>query len=198
MYGIFTYIHHKNQPNVGKYTIHGSYGKWSINKWSILISHSPWKDHHRVDELDEFFFGLPSTDGFGDTKSAAFLTRSADRTLEKLKNISVSDLETKLLFFWIKEKDVFFSWRPQETVFFPALEFFHLTWDWRYSPENVKNNGWKMIVPFWNGPFLGGHSLVFRGCTSEFNPVHPKSLLFCSTRSGVYYSQFFQIAFADW
>ena len=26
MYGIFTCIYHKNQPNVGKYTIHGSYG----------------------------------------------------------------------------------------------------------------------------------------------------------------------------
>ena len=26
MYGIFTYIYHTNQPNVGKYTIHGSYG----------------------------------------------------------------------------------------------------------------------------------------------------------------------------
>ena len=24
--GIFTYIHHKNQPNVAIYTIHGSYG----------------------------------------------------------------------------------------------------------------------------------------------------------------------------
>ena len=26
MYGVYTYIYHKNQPNVGKYTIHGSYG----------------------------------------------------------------------------------------------------------------------------------------------------------------------------
>ena len=26
MYGIFSYIYHKDQPNVGKYTIHGSYG----------------------------------------------------------------------------------------------------------------------------------------------------------------------------
>ena len=26
MYGIFTCIYHKNQPDVGKYTIHGSYG----------------------------------------------------------------------------------------------------------------------------------------------------------------------------
>ncbi len=26
MYGIFTYIYHKNQLNVGEYTIHGSYG----------------------------------------------------------------------------------------------------------------------------------------------------------------------------
>ena len=28
MYDMFTYIYHKNQLNVGKYTIHGSYGKW--------------------------------------------------------------------------------------------------------------------------------------------------------------------------
>ena len=26
IYGIFTYIYHTNQPNVGKYTIHGWYG----------------------------------------------------------------------------------------------------------------------------------------------------------------------------
>ena len=26
MYGIFTYIYHQNQPNVGKYSIHGWYG----------------------------------------------------------------------------------------------------------------------------------------------------------------------------
>ena len=30
MYGIFTYIYHKNQGNLGKYTIHGSYG-WRPN-----------------------------------------------------------------------------------------------------------------------------------------------------------------------
>ena len=29
MYGIFTYIHHRNQPNVGIYTIHGWYGIWN-------------------------------------------------------------------------------------------------------------------------------------------------------------------------
>jgi len=32
MYGIFTYIYHKNQPNVGKYTIHGSYGIFKLEK----------------------------------------------------------------------------------------------------------------------------------------------------------------------
>ena len=26
MYGVFTCIYYKNQPNVGKYTIHGCYG----------------------------------------------------------------------------------------------------------------------------------------------------------------------------
>ena len=30
MYGIFAYIYHTNQLNVGKYTIHGSYGKGNI------------------------------------------------------------------------------------------------------------------------------------------------------------------------
>jgi len=29
MYGIFTYIYHRNEPNVGKYTIHGWYGIWN-------------------------------------------------------------------------------------------------------------------------------------------------------------------------
>ena len=32
MYGIFTYIYHENQPNVGEYTIHGSYGFWMAKK----------------------------------------------------------------------------------------------------------------------------------------------------------------------
>ena len=31
MYGIFTYIYHKNQPNVGEYTIHGPYGDGTGN-----------------------------------------------------------------------------------------------------------------------------------------------------------------------
>ena len=35
MYGVYTYIYHKNQPNVGKYTIHGSYG----NKVNLLSSY---------------------------------------------------------------------------------------------------------------------------------------------------------------
>ena len=30
--GIFTYIYHKDQPKVGKYTIHGSYGDWHRNE----------------------------------------------------------------------------------------------------------------------------------------------------------------------
>ena len=34
MYGIFTYIYHKNQPNVGKYTIHDMdpMGMFSLKK----------------------------------------------------------------------------------------------------------------------------------------------------------------------
>ena len=38
MYGIFTYIYHKNQPNVGKYTIHGWYGIYYITWGNCLFS----------------------------------------------------------------------------------------------------------------------------------------------------------------
>ena len=34
--GIFTYIYHKNQPNVGKYTIHGSYGN-GLSEGSLFL-----------------------------------------------------------------------------------------------------------------------------------------------------------------
>ena len=30
-YGIFSYIYHKNQPDVGMYTIHGSYGNGNVD-----------------------------------------------------------------------------------------------------------------------------------------------------------------------
>ena len=36
MYGIFTYIYHKSQVNVGKYTIRGSYGE--LQKYQTQIS----------------------------------------------------------------------------------------------------------------------------------------------------------------
>ena len=47
MYGIFPYIYHKNQPNVGKYTIHGSY--WHVNlpgAVTVETIHPPWVELH--------------------------------------------------------------------------------------------------------------------------------------------------------
>ena len=37
LYGVFTYIYHKHQPNVGKYTIHGSYRIWQ--KQASIFTH---------------------------------------------------------------------------------------------------------------------------------------------------------------
>ena len=50
MYGIFTYIYHKNQPNVGKYTIDGSCG-YRIpsynNEWTphLYLCHGNPREH---------------------------------------------------------------------------------------------------------------------------------------------------------
>ena len=41
MYGIFTYIYHKNQLNVGKYPIHGSYGKQVVFFPRVRLEESP-------------------------------------------------------------------------------------------------------------------------------------------------------------
>ena len=46
MYGIFTYIYHKNQRNVAIYTIHGSYGYWLFHRDPdpfFMAYHPPWK-----------------------------------------------------------------------------------------------------------------------------------------------------------
>ena len=44
--GIFAYIYDKTQPNVGKDTIHGSYGYWLVQEFNVqqknLSSTEPW------------------------------------------------------------------------------------------------------------------------------------------------------------
>ena len=56
MYGIFTYIYHKNQPNVGKYTIHGSYGyEYSLiytYKLAVTRSHNLLTASSREQKLE--------------------------------------------------------------------------------------------------------------------------------------------------
>ena len=43
MYGIFTYIYHKNQPNVGVYTIHGWYGNGMILQVYLQTPSGAWE-----------------------------------------------------------------------------------------------------------------------------------------------------------
>ena len=39
---LYPYIYHKNQPNVGKYTIHGSYGYWLLIHYIQLAGRNSW------------------------------------------------------------------------------------------------------------------------------------------------------------
>ena len=55
MYAMFTNICPKNQPNVGKYTIHGAYGFWSIQQF--------WTNpgpHHIADQIFPVSDKIPS------------------------------------------------------------------------------------------------------------------------------------------
>ena len=56
MYGIFTYIYHENQPNVGKYTIHGSYGNCTMFRASSFsIEGIKWQN--TVGGFSQYFPG---------------------------------------------------------------------------------------------------------------------------------------------
>ena len=41
MYGVFTYIYHKNHPNVGKYTIHGFVWEQNLSSYTAAVL-VPW------------------------------------------------------------------------------------------------------------------------------------------------------------
>ena len=56
MYGILTYIYHKNQPNVGKYTIHGSYGHQGVP-----LQHDPLAVSSNSDVASDFLM-LPGAE----------------------------------------------------------------------------------------------------------------------------------------
>ena len=51
MYGIFTYIYHKNQLNVGKYTIHGWYGSEPPSKVFQILQTLKWSVNRQVTPL---------------------------------------------------------------------------------------------------------------------------------------------------
>ena len=49
MYGIFAYIYHENQPNVGKFTIHGSYGVYNlVSRWPRPLFFMVGKGAHGI------------------------------------------------------------------------------------------------------------------------------------------------------
>ena len=61
MYGIFTYMYHKNQPNVGKYAIHGWYGT-GIAFEKEQFNERTWTPAGASEEKAEFFRAENSQD----------------------------------------------------------------------------------------------------------------------------------------
>ena len=53
--GIFTYIYHKNQPNVGKYTIHGWYGGVCKCVFCQLGSHILLRSTGQIHQKDRIY-----------------------------------------------------------------------------------------------------------------------------------------------
>ena len=67
--GIFTYIYHKNQPNVGKYTIHGSYGYLQMYghlKDLLVLTSVESKSHTHNGPSHDFSIKFDSLQIFGE------------------------------------------------------------------------------------------------------------------------------------
>ena len=71
MYGIYTYIYHTNQPNVGKYTIHGSYGfekdaywTWGFSSQSFIPGPWSWCGPNKLKKRGMQFFSLKNVHVF--------------------------------------------------------------------------------------------------------------------------------------
>ena len=64
MYGIFPYIYHKNEPNVGKYTIHGWYGSVlnlvPVHPATLGLTPGLLKDLHNVFLVTSIVESCPS------------------------------------------------------------------------------------------------------------------------------------------
>ena len=58
--GIFTYIYHENQPNVGEYTIHASYGYGTlyIYIYSLGVQKRPLNSHSLLEVRPLFSVGI--------------------------------------------------------------------------------------------------------------------------------------------
>ncbi len=57
MHGIFTYIYHTNQPNVGEYTIHGWYGTCKTAHDKLWIE-SPFGTFRQVNQVGIQMLGV--------------------------------------------------------------------------------------------------------------------------------------------
>ena len=82
MYSIFTYIYHKNHLNVGKYTIHGSYG----NIYITYPPHNHVPKHHC--SFPNFFFqkSEEQSDKVPTSAVCGFLSQLGQLSLQKNRN----------------------------------------------------------------------------------------------------------------
>ena len=100
MYGIFTYIHHRNQLNVGKYTIHGSYG------YGCTCEHSKswiFHEHHEI-LIHKDPLSTANSQGFGSlltscSKAFWFTATGIPMTLKKRHKL-MSFLQKKWYIQW--------------------------------------------------------------------------------------------------
>ena len=94
MYRIFAYIYHKNQPNVGEYTIHGSYGVY-YGLYMFVCTAGQGNMHCDMHQHVVLFLSpeLPKLTGFA-TMLLRFFSRSYNikMTLQSPQNAALSSL----------------------------------------------------------------------------------------------------------
>ena len=145
MYGIFTYIYHKNQPNVGKSTIHGSYG----NESTIPYPKNP--DPCRIDGPESKHSIPKRSFGIGSGKLKHFF-------FEKTTNFCRSKWLNFRIFTYVYLIFYRSIWTVYDRIFHQSLQKIH-GWHGDFE-ESVVFRG--RAVVFHLSGFCDGQ--VFGGC----------------------------------
>ena len=157
-YSIFSYIYHENQPNVGKYIIHGSYGNWTNVGWTsffpLIFAFRRWKGAAAIQQILKTHWSLLNRLRMVGLEARFLRFWLARKQQEMTEDLGFVELELKIwsnMFGWWVE--FLTNVKPSESSVFSWEWNAH--WLWRlsctqphYFGPNISRTIWTLRMVF--------------------------------------------------